>query len=251
MRHAKKASHSRSNSSKAVRPPDNTGWILQTASTLTTSTAESKGQAWLATRTSSTSLVEANAPIERFESYTADDEFSPVSYRHASRSQSRYGSRGTSRRGSRVGIMTPAGFKTPGERDEDDASGYFENVAVDFVDGVDEEAVVEDDGEMRRLVWGRVGGWVDWAVGWMDFREDLEEENQEVEQEDGDGNSNEQQRPGTLRIQEPVKPDKPRRRRQPPIEGIERIKDLPPAPESQGLVGDAAWLLGLAKNSLT
>lgn len=27
-----------------------------------------------------------------------------------------------------------------------------------------------DEGEMKRIVMGRVGGWVDWAVGWIDFK---------------------------------------------------------------------------------
>ncbi len=52
----------------------------------------------------------------------------------------------------------------------------LEDIEPDFVDlderdredgeGVD----VVDEGEMRRLILGRVGGWVDWMVGWMDFR---------------------------------------------------------------------------------
>ena len=42
-----------------------------------------------------------------------------------------------------------------------------------YRDDDDEEELV-DEGEMRRIVMGRVGGWVDWAVGWMDFRGERE-----------------------------------------------------------------------------
>jgi hypothetical protein len=147
--------------------------------------------------------------------------------------------------------MTPVGFKTPGERDED-AMSYFEGMGPDFVDALDEEVIIEDDGEMKRLVWGRVGGWVDWAVGWMDFREDIEEEDEDddEEEEQKDAEFPEQGRRG-LKGKGLVRLKAGRREKRVHHEGVDKLEDLPPAPQSNGVIGDAAWLFGLAKNSLT
>lgn len=49
-----------------------------------------------------------------------------------------------------------------------------------------EEGEEVDEGEMRRVVLGRVGGWVDWAVGWLDLRGEGDEEGEgEGDEEDG------------------------------------------------------------------
>ena len=243
-----KGSHRRSHSTKSPGHSDSTGWLLQTASALTVSAAESKGQAWLATRTSSTSLADGAAHGSRDALYTADDEFSPVSYRHTSRPSSRFGSRGTSRRGSRVGIMTPLGIKTPGDRDGPGAD-YFESVRADFVeDEEDEEDPEAEDSEVKQVIWGHVGGWVDWAVGWMDFRAD--EDEKELDQLE--------------HLQEGVAASSPRAdskrtikftKKRPGKEGATDVysqttRHIPRAPEHEGVVQDAAWLLGLARNNL-
>lgn len=130
-------------------------WLLRTASALTTSTLEEKGQAWLVTRSSSTSLTE---PFHSQGFGPANHE-NPASRPAASRSRlnSRIASRASSRRGS-VGVERGAMLIEP-----------------DFVtperDILGSELLPEvDEGEMKRVVMGRVGGWVDWAVGWIDFK---------------------------------------------------------------------------------
>ncbi|KAL9122508.1 MAG: hypothetical protein Q9187_000945, partial [Circinaria calcarea] len=148
--------HQRSPSSKSLKATDSTDWILQTASALTNNTAESKGQCWLATRTSSTSLVDVPpySLQRRASSAEADDEFSisPDSVKHTSKPHSRFTSAKNSRRGSRVGAMTPLGLRTLGEADDRD-DAFFGAQGPQFVD-VDErdEDVGDevDEGEMRR-----------------------------------------------------------------------------------------------------
>ena len=53
---------------------------------------------------------------------------------------------------------------------------------------------VDEEGEVRRLIKERVGGWVDYFVGWMDFRDeesgrvtDGEVDGRDEEQEEGSG----------------------------------------------------------------
>ncbi|MCJ1386481.1 hypothetical protein MMC17_009607 [Xylographa soralifera] len=229
----------RTKSSTLSLDSDHTSWLLQTASLLTTTTAEAKGQAWLATRTSSTSLGDYDTfvyPEPGDAAYRADDEFSPVSTRY-SRPGSRHASARGSRRASGVGEMMVLGGRLEGEEER---QGYF-GEGVDFVDEGDEEVGEDEEGEMRRVVWGRVGGWVDWAVGWMDWRVDGEEE----EREEGVGQEDAEKVDG-------------RRRRRPRGEG-DRISMLRrenpeklevPPPEGDGGWRDAAWLLGVAKKVL-
>ena len=153
--------------------------------------------------------------------------------------------------------MTPQGVRTPGERDEVEGRGFFDGgwqqgpMFVD-VDEEDEGALGEeeedvDEGEMRRLVWGRVGGWVDWAVGWMDFRgeeggEKDDEGNTEVEGGDGagrdgvDGRKRRRGRDESDRIM--VKSGVP-----------DATVDVPP-PQGDGAWNDAAWLLSVAAKAL-
>ncbi|MCJ1287058.1 hypothetical protein MMC26_006406 [Xylographa opegraphella] len=208
-------------------------WLLQTAARLTTAAAEAKGQAWLATRASSTSLAEYE-PLPYAEragdgAYRADDEFSPLSTRW-----SRSGSRRGSRRPSGVGGMMGMA------EDEGDFGG-----GVDFVDG-EEDMGEDEEGEMRRVVWGQVGGWVDWAVGWMDWRVDGEEE-EEGEREDRVG--------GEVGGEEVGMVVDGRRRRA----GSDRVfmlrREEPgtlevPPPEGDGGWKDAAWLFGVATKVL-
>ncbi|MCJ1418439.1 hypothetical protein MMC32_004786 [Xylographa parallela] len=210
-------------------------WLLQTASLLTTSTAEAKGQAWLATRSSSTSLGDYDgAPyLEPGDvAYRADDEFSPVSTRY-SRPGSRLASAEGSRRPSGVGEMMGLGG-------EEERGEYFGG-GVDFVDEGDEEVGDDEEGEMRRVVWGRVGGWVDWAVGWMDWRVDGEEEEEERDKRVGQ--------------EEVEKVDGRRRRRDEGDRIVMLRREIPeklevPPPEGDGGWKDAAWLLGVAKKVL-
>ncbi|KAA6410665.1 MAG: hypothetical protein FRX48_06088 [Lasallia pustulata] len=95
--HTARASHPRP---RLPRTASSSSWLAQTAHLLTATTRASKGQTWLATRSSSTSLTAAEEydPLAGFgldaeyNGAEADDEYSPTSYRTpftASRAQSR------------------------------------------------------------------------------------------------------------------------------------------------------------------
>ncbi|KAG7004633.1 hypothetical protein G7Y79_00024g055830 [Physcia stellaris] len=189
--------------SPTPKPDDEeSSWLLRTASTLQSQRMEEKGQAWLATRNSSTSLTNIPGGAEDL----ADDEFSPFSAAYSrpqspdwprtprtarSRAQSRRASRMQSRAGSGVDLrddglraLTAAdrgGLEGGREGDEDIAGPDFVDPGVYDDEEMEGEEEV-DENEMRRVVMGRAKGWIDWAVGWMDLRN--EEEIWEGDRED-------------------------------------------------------------------
>lgn len=114
------------------------------------------------------------------------------------------------------------------ETEEDQAEGARE---------AEEEEV--DEGEMRRIVMGRFGGWVDWAVGWMDFRD--EGDGDEGPLEDGEENL----------LQKTV--EKQVKEQEWDEIGAEMGKESdtgagppPPLPAGDGIWTDTKWLLGVA-----
>lgn len=158
-------------------------WLLRAGAAISSSTRESKGQAWLVSRASSTSLTaERDEEEEELQrelarereqtsrrgsrrgsaagAFDADDEFSPVTTRRSlsfgpatgtgSRPMSRFGSRANSRRGSRAQLFTPlvAGGQQDGYFDQRDF-GQEEFIAEpDFVDA--EEDGDEDEDEAKK-----------------------------------------------------------------------------------------------------
>jgi len=164
-------------SSLSGKDRNDSDWLLRAGAAISSSARESKGQAWLVSRASSTSLTAQNEDEEELErelarereqssrrnsrrgsavgSFDADDEFSPITTRRSlsfgpatgngSRPLSRFGSRsrGNSRRGSRAHLFTPLG----GEQQE----GYFDrDFAQNYIaepDFVDAEEEVYDDNE--------------------------------------------------------------------------------------------------------
>ena len=193
----------------------------------------------------------------------------------SSRPASRWGSRKGSKKGSRVNLLTPLGIRTPGEEDppgsnDRGAGGYFNSTGVDFVDEDvlaselgEEEDLDAEESELRRLVWGRVGGWVDWAVGWMDWRDGLEgvmEENEDVE----DAVEAEGAEDGTKEPlgEEPDRKDgnqerKKKRRREvirAETAALDAGKDwtvlASKGGEEASILGDVGWLLGAARRAL-
>ncbi|KAI4202230.1 MAG: hypothetical protein LQ350_002745 [Teloschistes chrysophthalmus] len=241
-------------------------WLTRTASALAMRALEEKGQGWLVSRASATSLSPTTTRNDYYglpsgaggdgvaETKTAR---SMPGSRYGSRAQSRITSRAGSRSGSRVELrMTsqlqlqfshdpfpsanqeeaPAPIAQDMETLEPDFMDLEDELEDDVVDGVEREEVV-DEREMRRLVWGRVGGWVDWAVGWMDLSGDGGVE--EGDGEEGDGGDEEEKvgmeslRGGSDRIDEG--------------EGIGMgIK----APRTGGVWEDAKWLLKVAGHSV-
>ena len=278
------------------RSRDEESWLTHAASTLSMQTAESKGQLWLSARSASTSLAGTPAvEREEFDFMTVDNKGKKglqerrwVESRRGSAGGSKIGSRrgsfAASKKGSRVNLMTPMGIRTPGEADEEEGikrmrGDYFwrgegSGREVKFVDEAraeweeeseeGEEDVEAEELELRKLIWGRVGGWVDWAVGWMDWRDGLEGVLVEDAEEDtgvgGDAvEAHEEGRPAGKDNDR----DTGAKRREKTIKyadtaGMEekgaRAKGaVPPAPEGErlaGLLGDTRWLLGLARKAL-
>lgn len=170
--------------------------------------------------------------------------------RHASRVHSRVGSRVGSRSDLRmtrteIKLSPYASARYDGAQiDLPSTAHNIADIEPDFVnlderDREEQEDVVDlvDEGEMRKLVLSRVGGWVDWMVGWMDFRgfhEEDEGEDDKVEEDE-------------------EKEDKERS----PLDGgskgvMEKGLSIPaPAPtEGGGVWEDTRWLLQIAKDSL-
>lgn len=191
---------------------------------------EEKGQSWLAARHSSTSL-------------TGEDEeegfHSPPEW-----NLSRMASARNSKRKLALGNPRSRNASFGG-----DGAGEDVTVEPDFVDGwgedeeVDEEMEV-DEGEMRKVVMGRVGGWVDWAVGWLDLRG---EEGDDEGEGEGEREGGEQK--GEL---DPVELQRRLRRKKKRDEevGVDAMVGIgvraAPEGERAGTWSDARWLLHVA-----
>ena len=192
--------------------------------------AEERGVGWLVKRGGSAS-VGADEESDRENEAQATWES-----REGSRVQSSIGSqrsftRKEGRRGSWVG----------GVEEE-------EVVGPDFVDVNEEEGEGEvvDEGEMRRVVWGRVGGWVDWAVGWMDVRGEGEEGEGGDGGGDGEGKGVEE---GRARGEVDAKELRERLRRGKKGEGVGADVVVVSPPEQAGVWNDAKWLFSVASKA--
>lgn len=164
-------------------------WLLRAGAAISSSTRESKGQAWLVSRASSTSLTaERDEEEEELQrelarereltsrrgsrrgsaagAFDADDEFSPITTRRSlsfgpgtgmgmgSRPMSRFASRANSRRGSRAQLFTP--LAVGGQQD-----GYFDQrdfgqeefiTEPDFVDAEEDGDEEEDEAKKDEAV---------------------------------------------------------------------------------------------------
>lgn len=220
---------------------------MRAGALIASSTQESKGQSWLATRSSSTSLVDAGDEDGEEgvvgEGEVADDEFSPVLSRRGS--GSRFASARSSRRGSRVLSRGELGMSGGGNLGR--SEGAFVE-GPDFVD-VEEEDEGADDGEeevdereLRRLTKEKgfgLGGFVDRFIGWSLFR------NEDDERVDGDGELDDRPAEG-----DGFGSEGRRKRREnervvlAPVH--ERVETVPPPGDGEGGWQDAAWLLSVA-----
>lgn len=183
--------------------------------------------------------------------------YSPEWRGSGSRIQSQMGSA----KGSREKFGSRRGSMCVREGADGEGMGKGEGVGPDFVDvdeedgGEEEGGEVVDEGEMRRIVKGKIGGWVDWAVGWMDFRgEDGEEEEGDEEEqggEFGEGQGGEGDGKEALDVMELQKRLRRKKRWDEEVEdgdgsGEGGIVTPPPQGEDVGVWSDARWLLGVA-----
>ncbi|OTB04146.1 hypothetical protein M426DRAFT_320994 [Hypoxylon sp. CI-4A] len=242
------------------KEPVYSDWVLRTGALISSETRESKGQAWLVSRQSSTSLTgmhdleeeayerELARDIElasrrgsrRGSFASGDDEF----FSPGSRYSSRHGSRSQSRVGSRVHL------KTPVERHVYD--GYFSQAILpedtvpgpDFV-SLDEklEAFEEvdtsqlDEAAVRKLVNRKSGGMGSWM--WSLFSvEENDEESDNADGETSDGETEGSHIPRSASTMD--------------FEGISNTSDdrVPPPKSDEGGWQDAAWLLTVASRVL-
>jgi hypothetical protein len=248
------------------RSQNNDEWLHRAGLVIASEMRETKGQSWLVSRDSSTSLVDQSTYDLRSVLTTdqfADDEDSPMTPRYsrnASRVASRAPSARTSRRGSRVGsrvdmmsaIMTPMEGKTPGAWA---AEGYFDDIATtaepDFLEAEDDGAV--DDEEVSRLAKQKgfgLGGIVDRLVGFSLFN--VDEDGEEEEEED---EADETVEEATKRKQEHLRRRREQLERAASSSAVatgraEKEAIRPPIQGDDGGWKDAAWLLSVASKVL-
>ncbi|KAI1659237.1 hypothetical protein F4813DRAFT_26192 [Daldinia decipiens] len=230
-------------------------WILRTGALISAEMRESKGQAWLVERASSTSLtgmrdVEEEAyerelarerelasrrSSRRGSIASGDDDIISPSSRYGSRSQSRVGSR--------------AHLRTPVERHAHDGYFSYEVSPEDHIQGPDFVSLDEkleafetdtsksDEAVVRRLVYRKndgVGSWV-----WSLFS--VEENDEESDTADGELSDGETEGSHLPRSASTLD-----------FEGVSNFPEeqIPPPKSDEGGWRDAAWLLTVASKVL-
>lgn len=257
----------RKKKSKAANKSTDEGeWLYRTGTGITSEARESKGQSWLVSRESSTSLVTQHDDDDE------DDapQYQPIVSRSTrpSRAPSRITSARQSRRGSKVGsradltyFATPAGVRTPGSVESVDYFGRAQADPGAFAgpDFVDEEEFEEEDDdrsdeeeerrqetEIRYLTSQEeagLGGIVGRIFNWS-----LLEEGGETDDERQTASPAVKQQ---TESKEPRVEDEPMSRdiRQAPSQTKPAKRDASRAGESHGWA-DAAWLLSVASKVL-
>lgn len=243
-----------------------TDWLLRASAVISSETRESKGQSWLVSRASSTSLAGGrDEEEEAFERELARER--ELASRQASRrgsvappeddagyfaspSTSRFGSRSHSRVGSRTQVMSPQEYRA--------ADGYFAQqhqeeslvAGPDFVnlderlEAIEQDTSQEDEAHVRRLVKRGstgVGTWFDSVLGWGLFSV---EENEEEDDSDCDEEGTE------CGAEDPIQERRKSSVRQ--FDGAATASEerMPPPKADEGGWQDAAWLLSVASKVL-
>jgi Protein of unknown function (DUF3984) len=249
-------------------------WLLRAGALLSLGAKESKGQSWLVSRESSTSLTaQRDHDVEEFElelarerdsrrnsirgsatGADADDEYSPIttrlSFGAGSRSASRYGScptsRAHSRRGSRANVPTPL------PKAENERESYFDGeegivVEPDFVDveedAHDEDQAIKDEIIVKRLAKNGtlgLGVWMEKLMGWSLFAVD----------EDGEDTDTETCEEKTDVTCGPPPTLDALNHNFCPSQDTSEDEKLPPPGDGEGGWQDAAWLLSVATKVL-
>ncbi|KAF6844698.1 hypothetical protein CMUS01_00882 [Colletotrichum musicola] len=243
-----------------ARDLNDSDWLLRTGALISNESREFKGQAWMVSRASSTSLTGMrDADEEAFERELARERELASrrgsrrgsladldgAYTHSAR-PSRPGSRSASRVGTRSQMMTPM------ERHSDE--GYFPRhhdgedyiAGPDFVN-LDEQleafefdTTQDDEAAVRRLVKDERAGtsWVGNILGWPLFA--VEENEEETDEEDTESG-------GEVDEAHELRSWSTRH-----FEGVSGTADerIPPPKANEGGWQDAAWLLSVATKVL-
>ncbi|KAK0386838.1 hypothetical protein NLU13_5151 [Sarocladium strictum] len=236
-------------------------WLLRTAAMMSTEARESKGQAWLVSRQSSTSLgvmrdpdeeafeeelqLERDLASRRGSSAMADDDFvTPGGSRYQSRSQSRNGTRSR--------LLTPL------ERGDEHGDSYFPRhdagnhaSGPDFVnlderlEALDTAAEQDDEDAVRRLVRRGQHGTGSWLWSFLSVEEndqDRSDDEGSVDSFTGSRGSTAAEGQGTGRSGWSGRH----------FEGVSNVPEerMPPPKADEGGWQDAAWLLSVASKVL-
>ncbi|EGX96878.1 hypothetical protein CCM_01536 [Cordyceps militaris CM01] len=228
------------------RHRNDSDWMLRTGALLSSEARESKGQAWLVSRQSSTSLTALRDGSDDSEDAFAqerarerrrgstDDASSPALSRRTSRFASRAQSMDHNALRSSA-ALTPMDRGSAGDSyfPVDDAISGPDFVNLDQkLEELERDNELDDEAAIRRLMReGKAlkGSWIASFIGWSLFEEDGDDDSDEGEDEE-----EEEGRRGT---------QTPRH-----IEGITNLPavKLSPPKESESSWNDAAWLLSLA-----
>ncbi|KAH8677384.1 hypothetical protein BX600DRAFT_430733 [Xylariales sp. PMI_506] len=231
-------------------------WMLRAGALISSETREFKGQAWLVSRQSSTSLTGIHDAEEEVLAREFAREKELTTKRGSRRGSltgeeamtspsSRFGSRSHSRAGSRSKLRTPL------ERQLDDSYFTHETLSEEYVQGPDFVSLDEkleaieidtshaDEATVRRLVKRETaagGFWMGNIFGWPLFSvEENDEETDEAEDEPSDEEDDQLERsPSTRHFEGVTSAPEPR---------------IPP-PTEEGGWQDAAWLLSVASKVL-
>merc|ERR1712000_432181 len=209
-------------------------WLLRTGALMSTEARESKGQAWLVSRQSSTSLAAMR-----------DDDEEALEQELAQERElaSRRASRAHSRSHSVAGLRSSNVLSPTAEG----ADSYFPDEAIsgpDFVnldeklEELEQNTEQDDEAAVRRLVrYGQNGrgSWISNMIGWSLFS---------VEENDQDSDDGEDESVNDTASQATGRSRSSVRR----LEGIYNVPEdrIPPPRKEEGAWGDASWLLSVA-----
>ncbi|OAA44292.1 hypothetical protein NOR_04020 [Metarhizium rileyi] len=238
-------------------------WLVRAGALLSSEAREYKGQAWLISRQSSTSLAgmrdvdeeafeeelaqEREAASQRASrrgsSAMADDDATPNGSRVNSRANSRFNSRKHSMADTRSHLGTPL------ERATADVDSYFPSpeasiAGPDFInldeklEELERDTTQDDEATVRRLVrhgTAGKGSWISNVIGWSLFKVD------ETDEDSGDDEDD------YIDDEEPARNDRGGGSHR-HFEGLLHapVERLPPPTSDEGGWKDAAWLLSVA-----
>lgn len=230
-------------------------WMLRAGALISSEMRESKGQAWLASRASSTSLAGVRDPEEEAYERELARERELASRRSSRRGSmasaeddvysqgSRYGSRSHSRVGSRSRLRTPGERLLHEDYFNQDGSGEEFIQGPDFV-SLDEkleafeiDTCQSDEAAVRKLVSRKNAGVGSWM--WSLFS--VEENDEESDTADGDISDGETEGSHLPRSASTVDFDR--------VSNAPE-EQIPPPKSNEGGWQDAAWLLTVASKVL-